>query len=257
VSVHRLAHRGKVAARKRLGELLVEAGVIDDGQLQAVLAHQRRWGGKLGQCLVGLRLASEAQVVRALSSKLDCAVVDLAALEPGPDLEAALKLIPGDLALRHKLLPIAVDRGSLTVAMADPTNVVVVDELAFRAGRRIRIVIAGEHEVVQAVRRLYFLEPVEPVEDLDLPAPPPRPRAPPGELELDDPAPPPLQLEPARDTDLTPRQAAVLDALGEAGRGQGAPAFEPTRLAAAVARLLVIKGVISDLDLLAELAPRQ
>jgi type IV pilus assembly protein PilB len=250
----------------------VDAGVIDAGQLQAVLAHQRRWGGKLGQCLVGLNLASEAQVVRALSSKLEFDRVDLAGLEPGPELEAALKLVPGDLALRHKLLPVALDRSSLAVAMSDPTNVPVIDELAFRAGRRIRVLIAGEHEIVQAVRRLYFLEPVGAPEAAAAAAPgsgqPPAPgtaglESLPGapgqepvsisELEIrDDPA-PELELEPA----ITPRRAAVLDALGRAERGEGSSGFEPTRLAAAVARLLVMKGVISDADLLAELAPRR
>lgn len=226
----------------------MEAGVLDGGQLETVLAHQRRWGGKLGQVAVGLKLATEQQVVSALAVRLDCPSIDLSALEPSPELEAALRLVPGDLALRHKVLPFALDGTSLTVAMADPSNVVVTDELAFRAGRRIRIAVAGEHEIVQAVRRLYFLVPVQ------APAPPPA-RA---EAHLPRPAPQAEAGAPGEiELEVSPRQAAVLDALGRAGRGQGAESFEPTRLAAAVARLLVLKGVISDADLLAELAARQ
>lgn len=250
VTAHRFRRNRYEPAKKRLGDILVAAGVLDGGQLATVLAHQRRWGGKLGQVAVGLRLATEQQVVSALAVRLDCPSIDLSALEPSPELEAALKLVPGDLALRHKVLPFGLDRSSLTVAMADPTNVVVTDELAFRASRRIRIAIAGEHEIVQAVRRLYFLEPVQ------APAPPPSPveaRIPEREPQFEAGAPAAGEIE----LEVSPRQAAVLDALGRAGRGEGATSFEPSRLAAAVARLLVLKGVISDADLLAELAARQ
>jgi type IV pilus assembly protein PilB len=252
VKGQRTGRHGSPAARKRLGEILVEAGVIDEHQLQVVLSHQRRWGGKLGQCVLGLKLATEAQIVQALASKLDCAIIDLRALEPSPALEAALRLVPGDLALRHKLLPIALEKGSLTVAMADPADLFVIDELAFRAGRRVNIVLAGEHEIVQAVRRLYFLEPAQRPEAIELEAqalPPggePASLAQPGHRDGGRSA-----VDPGRA--LSPRQAAVLGALAGTGKGAGAFDFEPSRLAAAVARLLVVKGVISDVDLLAEL----
>lgn len=244
------ARNGHDPVRKRLGELLVEAGVLDGRQLEQALAYQRRWGGKLGQVAVGLELATEQQVISALAARLACPTVNLAALEPGPELEAALQVVPGHVALRHKILPFRLDPTFLAVAMADPSNVVVIDELAFRAGRRVRIAIAGEHEIVQSVRRLYFLEPV------DLAAPGPTPleiRIPQRELQY--------QAKPAPlgevELEASPRQAAVVEALGRAGQGEGLEAFESSRLAAAVARLLLLKGIISDLDLIAELAPRR
>ena len=244
------ARNGYDPVRKRLGEILVEAGVLDGRQLQEALAYQRRWGGKLGQVAVGLELATEQQVISALAARLACPTVDLAALEPGPELEAALQVVPGDVALRHKILPFRLHPTFLAVAMADPSNVVVIDELAFRAGRRVRIAIAGEHEIVQSVRRLYFLEPV------DLPAPGPTPleiRIPQRELQYQ------AQPVPVGEVELeaSPRQAAVVEALGRAGPGEGLEAFESSRLAAAVARLLLLKGIISELDLIAELAPRR
>lgn len=242
------ARNGYDPVRKRLGEMLVEAGVLDGRQLQEALAYQRRWGGKLGQVAVGLELATEQQVISALAARLACPTVNLATLEPGPELEAALQVVPGDVALRHKILPFRLDPTFLAVAMADPSNVVVIDELAFRAGRRVRIAIAGEHEIVQSVRRLYFLEPV------DLAAPGPTPleiRIPQRELQY--------QPQPVGEVELeaSPRQAAVVEALGRAGAGEGLEAFESSRLAAAVARLLLLKGIISELDLIAELAPRR
>jgi type IV pilus assembly protein PilB len=143
-------------AKKRLGELLLESGVIDETQLQAALGHQRRWGMKLGQALLDLKLATEPQVVAALARKFGYESADLAVLQAGPLLEGALKLVPRDVAAKHTLLPLAADTNSITVAMADPTNIAVVDELSFRTGRRVRICIAGERELAAAIRRLYF-----------------------------------------------------------------------------------------------------
>ncbi|HEX9048901.1 MAG TPA: hypothetical protein VF841_00035, partial [Anaeromyxobacter sp.] len=68
-----------MAVRKRLGELLLEAGIIDGNQLQAALGHQRKWGGRLGQALVDLKLVSEAQIVEALAKKLGYEVVRVGA----------------------------------------------------------------------------------------------------------------------------------------------------------------------------------
>jgi type IV pilus assembly protein PilB len=220
--------------RKRLGELLVEAGVIDAMQLQAVLSHQRKWGGRVGQCLVSLGFATEEQVVLALASKLGCPVADLSALRPGPELQAALELVPADLAVRHHLLPVAIDATTLTVAMADPTNIVVADELSFRVSRRVRILIAGETAIGRAVRLLYYGE-----------EPPP----PPG-------APAPASQQPSAPAAPSPRQAALLEALETVANGGTSELFDSSRLAAALARAVLKKGIIADVELLAELAQR-
>jgi len=144
--------------KKRLGELLLEAGVIDETQLQSALGHQRRWGMKLGQALLDLKLATEPQVVAALARKFGYETATLAAVQPGPLLEAAMKLVPKDVAAKHTLLPVAADTNSITLAMADPTNIAVVDEISFRTGRRVKVSIAGERELTAAIRRLYFGE---------------------------------------------------------------------------------------------------
>jgi len=147
-----------MTVKKRLGEMLLEAGVIDEAQLNAALGHQRKWGGKLGQALVDLKLATEPEVVAALARKFGYGTANVGAMALTPPLEAALKLVPRELALRQTLLPISSDNSSITVAMADPSNIAVVDELAFRTGRRIRIVLAGDREIASAVRRFYFAE---------------------------------------------------------------------------------------------------
>jgi hypothetical protein len=146
------------APRKRLGEMLLEAGVIDAAQLQAALGHQRRWGGRLGQALVDLKVVTEAQIVDTLSRKLGYEPVHLASVEYGPALELALRLVPHAFAERHLLLPFSADSNTISVAMSDPTNVGVVDELAFRTGRKVKVSIAGDREISSAVKRLYLSE---------------------------------------------------------------------------------------------------
>jgi len=144
--------------RKRLGEMLLEAGVVDNTQLQAALGHQRRWGGRVGQALIDLKMATEEQIVSALATKLGFDRVALDQMEYGPGLELALRLVPHEFAERNQLLPYAADAKNLLVAMADPSNVGVVDELAFRTGRRVKMAIAGDREIARAVRRLYLAD---------------------------------------------------------------------------------------------------
>jgi Type II secretion system (T2SS), protein E, N-terminal domain len=245
--------------RKRLGELLIEAGAIEEPQLQVALAHQRKWGGKLGQALVDLNLASEAQIVGALSRKLGYEIVDVAALQRTPALEEALKLVPSDVAVRQTVLPIESDPSSLTVAMSDPSNIAVVDELAFRTGRRIKITLAGDRAVSAAVQRFYFgdddrrggvlhrvtaARAVEPAAPPVLAATRPAPR---------DPA-PRREPPPAEERKLTPREAALLDAVQRALRGQETPLVKPGQLLGAFVRVAVRKGLVTELELVEELA---
>jgi hypothetical protein len=145
-----------MAVRKRLGELLLEAGAIDGNQLQAALGHQRKWGGRLGQALVDLKLVSEARIVEALSRKFGYEVVKTGAIQAGPALDSALKLVPREFASRHNVLPYATDTSSVSVAMADPANIAVVDEIRFRTGRKVKIALAGDREIADAVRRHYY-----------------------------------------------------------------------------------------------------
>jgi hypothetical protein len=143
-----------VTPKKRLGEMLIESGIIDETQLKAALGHQRQWGVRLGQALVDLKLAAEADIVRALSAKFGFPVAQLSELQPYA-LEQALALLPRDFAVRHNVFPMAADTASVTVAMSDPTNLAVVDEIRFRTGRRVKVCMGGDREVAEAVRRHY------------------------------------------------------------------------------------------------------
>jgi type IV pilus assembly protein PilB len=143
-----------MSTKKRLGELLLEAGVIDEAMLQSALGHQRRWGGRLGQALLDLKLVSEAAIVEALSRKSGIEVARLSELEPYA-LEQATKLVPREFAQRNNVFPMAADSSSITVAMSDPTNLALTDELRFRTGRRVKVCIGGDREIAEAIRFHY------------------------------------------------------------------------------------------------------
>lgn len=276
--------------KKRIGELLLEADVIDEHQLAAALGYQRQWGGKLGQALVDLKLASEPQIVDALAKKLGYPVVHLATVDRAV-LEPVLKLLPREVARQHNVIPISADASSITIAMADPTNVRVVDEVSFRTGKRVKIAIAGDREVTRTVDRVYFPEEAPGSRAVDLAgsaaragsrsydelpdqaqqryfqstmrdlesAPPPReaPRPPEvaGAVPAGSPAAAPTPAAPAPAS----REAALRDAIermatvgDEAGGG-----LRGARLAAAMARALLRRGLVTEAELLAELMKTQ
>lgn len=139
-------------ARKKLGEMLVEAGVIDPDALKSALADQRRWGRSLGRTLVELRLISEANLVSVLAKQLGLTAVDLDQLEISP---AVIALVPEELAVRHQLVPFAQPMKFLDVAMADPTNLSIVDELRIRTQLNPRAHLAGPRMIDRALARYY------------------------------------------------------------------------------------------------------
>jgi hypothetical protein len=142
--------------RKRLGELLVQAGVIDETQLMEALEFQRSHGFRLGDALVELGLATEEQVLSALACRLGFERVELDTLPRTAEMAAAALLVPEQLARTRGVVPIAIDDRTLTVALRDPTDLEVMDELAFRSGRRLRVLVAGEREIWRATARVYW-----------------------------------------------------------------------------------------------------
>jgi type IV pilus assembly protein PilB len=139
-------------ARKRLGEILVEAGVLADAQLRAALAEQRRWGGPLGRILVDMKLITEDAMVAALSHQLNFPSVNLDQVKVD---RATCDLIPGDLAEQFGVIPFAAQGKFLDVAMADPTNLGVIDELRIRTRLNMRPYLAGPKAIERALARYY------------------------------------------------------------------------------------------------------
>lgn len=138
--------------RKKIGELLVEVGAIDPFQLESALAHQRRWGGRLGRAMVYLGFLREDEVLSAVGGQLGVPYVTLWDKVIPRDV---LSLLPEKVIRGRKVLPVARlrehRRGPLVVALADPADLVVLDELSFATGLEIRPVLASEDELEQAI----------------------------------------------------------------------------------------------------------
>jgi type IV pilus assembly protein PilB len=139
-------------ARKRLGEILIQAGVLDEGKLRAALNEQRRWGGPLGRILVDMKLVSEDAMVQALSQQLNFPTVTLEQLRIRNEV---LDLLPAELAEQHSAIPFNVQGKFLDVAMADPTNLGIIDELRIRTRLNVRPYLAGPKAIERALAKHY------------------------------------------------------------------------------------------------------
>ena len=138
--------------RKKLGEMLLEAGVIDESQLRSALADQRRWGRSLGRTLVEMRMIAEDALVRVLAKQLGVQSVDLDEHTVEP---RVLALVPSDLARSARVIPFSQTGRFLDVAMADPTNLGVIDELRIRTQLNIRPYLCGPKQIERCIGTYY------------------------------------------------------------------------------------------------------
>ena len=136
----------------RLGDLLVREGVLTSEQLGKALQEQASTGNRIGLTVVKLGMVPETTVVKLLARQYRMPAVDLARFEVDPRL---LKLVPAELASKHTVLPLRRDGRQLTVAIADPTNLGVVDDLKFITRYDIVPVLAGEYSMRAAIEKHY------------------------------------------------------------------------------------------------------
>lgn len=136
----------------RLGELLVGKGVITSAALAAATNHASPDGGQLPATLVGLGVVSENDLASLLSEQYRLTVIDLASIEPTL---GALQRVPHSLARRHAILPIGLADSTLTVAIADPTNLAGLNEVKFRSGCSLRVALAPARSLAEAIDRYY------------------------------------------------------------------------------------------------------
>ena len=148
--------KAAAAPRRQLGKILRERGILSEDQLRIALLEQKRNGEPLGRTLVRLGFVSEATLRAALSENLGQSDIDVSRVVADP---AALALVPKSFATRFSVLPVSLDRirRVLTVAVGNPNNVVVLDQLnemlhgEFTTEARI----SSEAEVTRAIDRFY------------------------------------------------------------------------------------------------------
>jgi len=135
-----------------IGEALLREGLITKDQLAAAIREQKQNGTGIGYNLVKLGHIPELELVKVLARQHRMPAVDLSKFEVDPKIA---KLIPSELATKNQVLPLKRDGRTLTVAVADPTNMGVIDDLKFITRYDISPVIAGEFTLRNTIEKFY------------------------------------------------------------------------------------------------------
>jgi type IV pilus assembly protein PilB len=138
--------------RKKLGECLIQAGLITEEDLKSALTEHKRTGERLGAVLVRLNLATERQIAKALAYQLGFPYLNLAENAPDPKV---VTLILKEVALKRSCVAIRLEKNLLTVAMADPLLFSLVQDLEFQTGYRIKQVVATRADILEAIATVY------------------------------------------------------------------------------------------------------
>ncbi|BAU26985.1 type IV pilus assembly protein PilB [Aneurinibacillus soli] len=142
-------------ARKRLGDILIESGMISEEQLKKALEEQKKSKLKLGDHLLQTGYITEQQLIETLEFQLGIPHVRLFRYRLDPSLSS---IVPEEVARRNMLIPIKKEGNRLTIAMVDPMDYFAIDELRMSTGFAIEPVIATRDEVQRAINRIYSMQ---------------------------------------------------------------------------------------------------
>src|SRR3990172_5719864 len=138
--------------RRKLGEILLEKGLIDEIQLRSAIGHQKNWGGRIGSALVELVFITEDKVAGVLEEQLRLKCLPEERIEPEPQ---ALALMTMQDALNYVVLPMQLDGNELTLAMGNPFDLALMDEIGFKLGKKVKGVLAVESSIKKAIKKYY------------------------------------------------------------------------------------------------------
>ena len=138
--------------RKKIGECLIQAGLITEEDLGVALTEHKRTGERLGVVLVRMNLATEKQIAKALAFQLGFPYINLT---ENPPESSAVTLIPKDVALKRVCVAVRLEKNLLTVAMSDPLLFSLVQDLEFQTGYRIKQVVATRADITEAIQTGY------------------------------------------------------------------------------------------------------
>ena len=136
----------------RLGELLVRRGQLEAAHLERAMTEQRTHGARSRATLVKLGFINEDALLSYLQKEYRLPVVDPSNLDIPPEV---LGLVPAAMAQKHHLIPVNLVRSTLTIAMADPSNLVAINEVKFLTGYDVKIAVAGATAIQRALDRYY------------------------------------------------------------------------------------------------------
>lgn len=137
-----------------IGQILVQQGHIDPWQLQTALAHQRCWGGRLGEALVHFGFISEPTLLAEVARQLGVPYVQIGE-RIIPD--TVIRLVPEKLIRARRILPVVFAwqrrRNLLVVATSQPQDLIALDEVAFASGKNVKAALAAASDLDQAIAR--------------------------------------------------------------------------------------------------------
>lgn len=143
--------------KKRLGEILLEAGVITRQQLEEALEDQKHYGGRLGTILLERRFITEKNFFQALTGQLGIPAIDFT---KSTIPENVIRILPQELAEKHAVFPVAVKRSPggniMVLAMGDPTNMEIQDEVRFTTKCKVEPVLALDNTIRYVIRDYYY-----------------------------------------------------------------------------------------------------
>ena len=137
---------------KKLGNFLVREGLITAEQLENALQEQKANGGMLGSNLVKMGYLEEAELMEFLSKQFGVPSTDPSKLDVDTEV---IEMIPGNIVQKYKIVPISLEGQTLTIAMVDPSNIFIIDDIKFLTRKNIRVTVATESSIKLALDRFY------------------------------------------------------------------------------------------------------
>ncbi|MFA5147510.1 MAG: hypothetical protein WC491_00120 [Candidatus Omnitrophota bacterium] len=137
---------------KTIGQLLLEKGVIKQAQLDEALKVQKEKGGLLGQILAGLGYVTEEQIAQAITVQYGFPYLPLSNYDMD---EAAIKMVPENVARQYCLIPIDKIGNTVTIAMADPLNTQAIEDIELVTSCSIQIFVSTATDIKQCVDKFY------------------------------------------------------------------------------------------------------
>lgn len=141
-----------MSPRRLLGQILKEMEVVNESQIKQAMIIQNQKGGAIGNILIQLGYATEEEVLLALGAQVGMEVINLEELEIAKDI---VDKIPSSMARSYKIIPVKFDNNVLTVAMFNPLNINILDDLRFTLGCAIKGALSDEASLNKAIDKYY------------------------------------------------------------------------------------------------------
>jgi len=228
---------------KKIGEILLEEGMIDQFQLNSALSYQREWGGKLGSVIVRKGFVPEKELMAVLERQLGlrCIAID----DFSPPTPEVISLIKADMAKKFHVFPIALEGRTLMLAVSEPPDLQMMDDISFACHARVRPMLALESDIERAIKKHY--------DGVDYDNDPrhrgQKPQVTFREMNFEDAASNKISVKPTLSQSQPPKK-------GPAEPASGADLFHRTVLESVV-DLLVAKGIFTKEELLRQIKAKK